>query len=58
MTTPTDPKERTKAAHRALLRQLAKRRDALAWREADAVIRRVSKSSLALSKLKAGKKAK
>lgn len=52
MKTPTDPKERSKALQRALDRHLARRREAQAWRETQALIRRVSGSSLAFLGIK------
>ena len=47
MKTPTDPKERSRATLLALERHLARKREAQAWRKTQALIRRVSGSSLA-----------
>jgi len=56
MKVPAGPKGRPKAAYHALERHLARKRDALAWRETEALIRRVSGSSLAIRKPRPRKK--
>lgn len=47
MKTPIDPKERNRALNRAVERLFVRKREAQAWRETQALIKRVSGSSLA-----------
>jgi hypothetical protein len=52
MKAPTDPKERSRAARLAVERQLARKREAQSWRVTQALIKRVSGSSLAFLGIK------
>lgn len=52
MKAPTDPKERSKATRLAVERHLARKREVQAWRETQALIKRVSGSSLAFLGIK------